>query len=318
MADLYSEVIKKINRADSVAVYCHTNPDGDTLGSGLALYSALKAKGKAVDIFCDTKVPRKYMCLEGAENISFPEKRTHDLSIAVDCSDLDRLGACIKSYLSSREQVAIDHHKSHQRFADISIVDENAAACAQLVFKLLKAMKALNNTTAQLLFSGIVTDSGCFSFSNTDKETHMIACELLDYKFDAAQTIYNVFRSISADRFMLKNRVLSKAKFYNDSRIAIIVFRKSDFEATNTSSSDTEGIISELIDIDTVEVAYAISEVGEMNYKLSIRTKDTVDAADCARVFGGGGHKNAAGCRVNGYLEDILEKLIKIASDRFV
>ncbi len=316
MNEIINDIIKKINKANDIAVYCHTNPDGDALGSMLALYIALKNKGKTVSAYCDTPVPQKYKCLYASEDITFPQKRIHELAISVDCSDLDRLGQCMKSYLSARTQIAIDHHKSFARFAETCYVDGNAAACAQLIFKLLKSYKAIDKNIAQLLFSGIVTDSGCFAYSSVTQETHTIACELLEYGFDAADCIYKVFRSTSLNRFELKTRVLSKTRFFEDGKIAIIVFSKEDFDVTSTDTQDTEGIISELIDIDTVKIAYALSEVGLRSYKLSIRTKDPLDAADCANVFGGGGHKNAAGCRINGYLEDIIEKLIKIARDR--
>jgi len=97
----YSQIIKKINRADDVAVYCHTNPDGDTLSSALALYSALKKQGKKVNIYCDMPVPSKYLCLHNSENIAFPSKGVHELAISVDCAGIDRLGQCMKSYLSA-------------------------------------------------------------------------------------------------------------------------------------------------------------------------------------------------------------------------
>ena len=114
----------------------------------------------------------------------------------------------------------------------------------------------------------------------------------------------------------MKRRALAKAKFFEDRQIALICFTKEDFAATNTTCDDTEGIVIELIDVDCVKVAYALSQVGDKNFKLSIRTKEPVDASDIAMTFGGGGHKFASGCRVNGYLEDIEEKLVKLAKDR--
>jgi phosphoesterase RecJ-like protein len=312
----FASVQKSISKAKSIAVYCHTNPDGDTLCCGLALYFALLSKNKEVEVFCDSEIPSKYAFIDGIDKVSFPEKGVHDLAIAVDASDLDRLGSAMKSFLTAKEQIAIDHHKTHARFADTTVLDVGAAACAEIIFRLLKSMKLLNDTVAKLLFMGIVSDSGCFSYSNTTADTHKIAVELLTYDFDASKAVYDIHKRIDLASFRLKIGALDKCRLYNDNKIAVIVFSDADFEATDTKRSDTEGVISSLIDIDTVEVAYALSQVGKMNYKLSIRTKDNVDASDCAREFGGGGHKNAAGCRVNGYLEDIIEKIVKIASDR--
>lgn len=314
--DILQEIAKRINRANDIALYCHTKPDGDALGSMLALYVALKNKGKNVAAYCDSTVPDKYKCLYKSEEITFPQKRVHELAIGIDSSSIDRLGQCMKSFLSAKAQIAIDHHKSFERFASLCYVDGDASACAEIVFELLKGMKAIDENVAKLLFCGIVTDSGCFSYSNVTKRTHEIAYELLKYDFDASGTIYDVYRSISLDKFNLKRRALANVKFFENNQIAVMRFMADDFAATNTTCDDTEGIVSELIDVDRVKVAYALSQVGERNFKMSIRTKDPVDACDIAMTFGGGGHKNAAGCRVNGYLEDIEEKLVKLAKDR--
>ena len=110
--------------------------------------------------------------------------------------------------------------------------------------------------------------------------------------------------------------MLQKTRYFDDNKIAVIVFTNNDFSETKTSTADTEGIISELIAIRDVKVAYALAEVGERNYKLSIRTKSDVDASDIALAMGGGGHSAAAGCRINGYLEDVIEKIVKLAKDR--
>ena len=316
MNDILQEISKRINRSDDIALYCHTKPDCDALGSMLALYVALKKKGKNVSVYCDSPVPDKYKTLFKSEDIAFPQKRVHDLAISIDASSIDRLGLCMKSFLSAKTQIVIDHHKSFERFASLCYVDETASACAEIVFQLLKSMKAIDVDVAKLLFCGIVTDSGCFSYSNTTKRTHEIACELLEYNFDASEAIYQVYSSVTSNKFDLKRRALAKAKFFESRQIALICFTKDDFAATNTTCDDTEGIVSELIDVDCVKVAYALSQVGDKNFKLSIRTKDNVDASDIAMTFGGGGHKFASGCRVNGYLEDIEEKLVKLAKDR--
>ncbi len=316
MNDILQEISKRINRSDDIALYCHTKPDCDALGSMLALYVALKNKGKKVSAYCDSPVPDKYKSLFKSEDIAFPQKKVHDLAIGIDASSIDRLGQCMKSFLSAKTQIVIDHHKSFERYASLCYVDDTASACAEIVFQLLKSMKAIDVNVAKLLFCGIVTDSGCFSYSNTTKRTHEIACELLEYDFDASEAIYRVYRSVTSNKFDLKSRALANAKFFENKQIALICFTKEDFAATNTTCDDTEGIISELIDVDCVKVAYALSQVGEKNFKLSVRTKEPVDASDIAMTFGGGGHKFASGCRVNGYLEDITEKLVKLAKDR--
>ena len=315
MAD-FSEIIKRLNKANDVAIYCHTNPDGDALGSMLALYFALKKKGKNVHAYCDTKLAKRYQWLKGSEHVELPSAEAHELGVSVDTSSIELLGGSMKSFLSCKSQIAIDHHRSFKRFTDVSYVEKDACACAQVVFRLLKEMKLVDKTVAELLFAGIVTDSGCFAFSSVSPETHQIAAELMAYGFDASEVIYKMYRSTTIERFDLKRRALVKAKFFEDNKIGVIIFSKEDFSATGTTPFDTEGIVNELIDVDDVKVAFALSEVGDKNFKVSIRTKDPIDASEIAGVYGGGGHKNASGCRANGYLDDIVERLVKLTRDR--
>lgn len=309
-------ISKELLKADNISLYCHINPDGDTLASSLALYHALTSKGKKVDVYCDGVVPEKYLCLKYSNAVKLPEKGVHDLALAVDCDAIDRIGGGMKSFLTAKKQMVVDHHRTHEKFADITLVDADAAACAEIVFELISHMKLLDDVSAELLFAGIIADTGCFQFSSTTGRTHEIARELMNYKFNPSDVIYNVFKRQTPEVFALRNRVLAKCKFREDGKIAFITFKPEDYAATGTTQNDTEGIIVGAIDVSTVEVAYALSETGDKNWKISIRTKNVVDASDIARDYGGGGHIRAAGCRINGYYEDVLDKLTKSATDR--
>lgn len=310
------KIAKILDGAHDIAVYCHTNPDGDTIACALSLYHALVEKGKNVDLFCDGEIPEKYAFLQGSELFRLPEKGVHEVGIAVDCSDLERLGGASRSFLTSKKRIAVDHHKSHHPFAEVYCVDTNAAACAEIVFELLDSMNAVDDVCAELLFSGIVADSGCFQYPSTTAHTHTVAARLLQHDFDAADIVYRVHRKLSPAVFALKQRVLGRCRYFSEGKTAIITFFADDFAATGTKSADTEGIIASVIDIDGVEVAFAVSEVGDKNFKVSVRTKSYVDASDLASVFGGGGHERAAGCRLNGFYEDVVDKLVKAANDR--
>lgn len=318
LADNLNEIIKRINRADDIALYCHTNPDGDALGSMLALYVALKRKGKHVCAYCDTPVPEKYKCMYASDEISFPQKRVHTLSICVDCSELDRLGQCMRSFLSAKEQIAIDHHKTFAKFTRLYYVDANVSSCCEIIYAVLKEIRGIDKDVAELLFGGIVTDSACFSFSNVSRSTFDIASSLLKYGIDNAKIIYDVYKSSSLNKFRLKSRVLSKSKFYCDNQIGLLVFERQDYCDTQTDEDDSEGIVNELLNINCLKIAYSLSQVSERSFKLSIRTKGNIDASEIASIFGGGGHFNAAGCRVNGFKEDIIERIVKIGADRLL
>lgn len=314
--DKLQKIAAELKRHDDIALYCHSNPDGDALACVLALRRALLDLGKSVCVFCDSPVPEKYAFMEGADAVSFPDKRVHELAFALDSGDISRLGGAGKSFLSARVRMSVDHHKSHEAFAGIDHVEPDAAACAEIVFLLLDGMGLVDDGVAALLFAGIVADSGCFQYPSTTRRTHLIACELMKRDFDAADIIYRVHRRLRKNVFDLKNRVLSKCRFFDDGRIGVISFMLSDFAATETSPDDTEGLITSVIDVDGVEVAIAVSEVRDKNFKVSIRTKTAADASDIAAAFGGGGHSRAAGCRLNGFYEDVVDKLLKAARDR--
>lgn len=314
--DALVKIADTLLRANDVAIYCHTSPDGDTISSSLAVYTALKKLGKNVNVFCDQIIPKKYFCLKNAEVIKLPDGSKHDVSLSMDCAGLDRLGKCVKQYSLGNVRIAVDHHKTFDRFCDLYLLDIFACSVAQMTYFLLNRMQLIDKDIAGLLFAGIVTDSGCFAYSNVTTETHEVAAKLMGYGIDASKIIYDVFRSTEVNKFRLKCRVLSKCEFYDDNKIALIVFNKEDYDSTDTDHASTEGIISELIEIDSVQVAYAFSETEKLNYKVSIRTKEGVDASDIAMTYGGGGHQRAAGCRANGYIEDIKEKFLKNARDR--
>lgn len=312
----FKRFASEIANANSVSIYTHLSPDCDTLSCALALRIAFLSLGKSVDVYSVDPVPNTLCVLNGADCVVLPEKKVHDLSISVDCDSLERIGNGMRSFLSSKAKIAIDHHKTHKKFADLSLVDVEVSACAEIVYRLLKSMNLVSKDIAELLFAGIITDSGCFQFPSATSSTHIIASELMDYGIDAGKIIYDVFKKTSKNKFMLENLVLNKCKFYEDDQIAIITFTENDFKQTGAVLTDTLGTIVKVIDIDSVKIAYAISEAMPKSYKIMIRTKENIDASDIAREFGGGGHARASGCRLNGYYEDIVDKLLKVARDR--
>lgn len=310
-----SDIAKKIAKSNDIAVYAHTSPDGDALGCALALFVALKRMGKNVFAYCDTPIDSHYKTLYGIENIQFPQKRVHNLGISVDCSELDRLGQCMRSFLSCKEQIAIDHHKTFKKFANYCLVDTCVASCAEVVYRVIKELKALDNEVASLLFTGIVTDSACFSLLSTNQQTFEIASNLTKFDFDHQQVVYDVYRSITHNAFELKKRVFDRVRFYNENRVAIYHIDIKDYQETNTIEENGRGFINEVNNIDDVMITFALTESSPKSYKVSIRSKGNIDASQIANIFGGGGHQRAAGCRINGYREDIEERLLKIAND---
>lgn len=314
----YSDAIKLLKENDKIAVFMHINPDGDCISSALSLYLFLKKLGKNVVCFSQNfdsaVISEKLRFLPKVEafNAVAPAKE-YDLCVGVDVADAGRLGdQCFRLFMKGKRNLVIDHHLPTTEFSKNVIRESDAASTTQIIYKILKQFdkKLIDDDIATCLYTGLVTDSGCFGFSSTTSETHVVASELLKYDINPSEIVRRVIKDVNLNVFRLKNRVLDKAEFYQDGKLGVITFLASDFTATNTTEKDTDGIINALIDVTQVELAVSVSEIADKSYKVSFRSKHTVDASACARCFGGGGHFHAAGCRVYGYFEDVKNNIL--------
>lgn len=307
------------DRAQTVAIFSHVNPDGDTCGSALALAAVLRKAGKDVELYCPSEIGGKLTFLDGWQAYAAPKRHEYyDLGIAVDCADRARMGECASVADLCRTFAVIDHHKSSENFADLSIVRPNACATAELIYMLVRDVypDLLDKDVAQLLFCGIVTDSGGFSFSSVTATTYAIGAELIALGVKQAPVFEHFLKSTDRSVFELRNRVLSRAQFYFDGKLGMIAFFQSDFAATGTTERDTEGIVNFVRDVNGVKIAVAMTQTAEgERFKVSIRTDDDADASRIAAVFDGGGHFNAAGCRISGCYEEVRERLVKACGD---
>ena len=284
---IIDEIIKSIDSANTISLYGHINPDCDAISSVLIMYELCRKRGKEVDMYIDSDIPARFMYFSNAKFIKHEKDyKVHDLSISLDTGDSKRLGAMYDSFVLSKKTISIDHHKSHIQFAKI-------------LFDLVISMGGLNKLIASYIFAGIVTDTGCFAFDSTTKHTHDVAGILLDEGINSAEIIQKLYRDVSVNAFKLRNRGLSKCEMFDNNKIAFVIFTTKDFRETGTVSSDTEGTINMLLDIQTVKIAFAISESENGFSKVSIRTKDEYNAIDIASKFNGGGHIRAAGCRID-------------------
>ncbi|HPD02924.1 MAG TPA: bifunctional oligoribonuclease/PAP phosphatase NrnA [Clostridia bacterium] len=316
MTEQFKEKLKRyIQNAKSVGVFTHVRPDGDTIGSGLAIYSAVKALGKEAEIYCGDMPPKRLASLPGCNEIKTSCNIKHDLAIAVDCASIERLGPLQRDFLRCRDKVLIDQHKTQSGFGDLYIVEE-AGAVGELVYEFLDYAGWLTLDAAACLYAAIVTDTGCFSFSSTTGQTMKIAAELMTTGIDAFGITYQTYRAKSIEVFNLANRALVSCRFFDGNTIAVLTFTREMFKETGASILDTEGIITGIVNIDTVEFAAALTEVNQYEYRVSVRTKYKIDAAELAASFGGGGHTRASGFKLSGFYEDVVDKIIKSARDR--
>lgn len=297
----FEEAINMINKSDNIFIASHINPDGDNIGSILALGLSLKKLDKNIRILKTDTIPSDLKFLPGIELIEDykGDMNSEDLFILLDASDEDRLGE-LKNLLEITPNIInIDHHISNTNFGKINIVDSKASATGELVYRLLDQMSIeLDEDIGTNLYAAISSDSGSFKYESVTGDTHRIIGELFELGIDHNNINLNLYEKMSLNRFKLTNELLINAKFYENGKIAIVGVDDDILKKTNTTMEDTDAIVSYLRKIDQVEVACLLKEFEEEEIKVSLRSKEYVDVAEVCGKFGGGGHKRAAGCKI--------------------
>lgn len=311
-----NQAVKALKSAKSAAIIMHIRPDGDTIGSSLALKNALEQIGKKAEIFCDDSLPERFGFLKGFETLNSGDFKQCDIAVAVDCSDRSRLGQLWFEFKKKPVTVCIDHHGSNDGFADITVLDANACATAIVMEKIIDGLGVKKDRAiAEGLYTGLSTDTGNFSHANTSAETFAMACRLIECGIDLPNIVTRLYKSDHKERILLLGEAIRHMRFFADDKIAVMTVTKKDVDAFHALSEDTEGFIDHAIGIQGVEIAACIMQYnGGNQYKVSLRSK-TASACAVAQVFGGGGHKLASGCMLSGFLEDVVDKIVKAMKD---
>lgn len=313
------DALRLINRYDNIFICSHIQPDGDSLGSILALAMAIKKlKEKAnVNIIRVDDIPSDFLFLPGIDMIKEQDINEEvDLFIALDSSDTKRLGIGAEFLLKAKSVICIDHHITNENFGDINIVLSSSGSTCEIVYKFIKYMDVeIDKDMASCLYTGINTDTGRFMYSNTTYETHTIVAELIETGIDINSINMNIYQNIPIERVKLFLETLSNLELYADDKVGVVVVSQEMLYKTNASMEDSEGIVSYVRDINTIEVACLLKEMSENEIKVSLRSKRFVDVAKISTKFGGGGHVRAAGCTIYGNLETakkmVLEEILK-------
>ncbi len=309
------EIKKVVDRADSVALFMHIRPDGDTVGSALALKLALQSLGKTVDVFCEDLIPSSFSFLGETECVKTEKSQPYALLMAIDCAEITRVGKFAWDFNNHKNTVNIDHHITNSRYAKLNYVVDSAANCEN-VYHLIKELGAeITPQIANLLATGILTDTGNFYHKNLTSQTLRIAGDLVDLGADINNISFHVFHSQSKERALLFGRVMSKLKYYLDGKFAVATIFQKDIEEAGAKPSETEGFIDFVMEVNTVEVGASIMEMERNKFKVSLRSK-RANVSEVAGVFGGGGHVLASGCRLEGVYEEVLDKLIYAVKQR--
>lgn len=303
----------ELRRCSSVLIGTHLNPDGDALGSALAMSLYLDQLGIDNEVVCHHEPPRNLRFLPQIHRVRFePAEEKHDLGIILDLDSLERLGNTEPFFASCPRLVVIDHHLPHAAPGDLRIVDTAAPATALILTRLLVALEAkITPDIATCLLTGIVTDTGLFRFRNTTPEALSLSAYLLECGGDLNQVSEEVFQSKTLSSVKLLGHTLEVMRLACDNRIAWSVLSNRDFEVTQARDEDTEGFVNEMLFITSVQIAAILREPKPGRIRCSLRSRGDFDVAAVARHFGGGGHRNAAGCTLDMPLEEAEAKLVE-------
>jgi len=290
----------------------HLSPDADTIGSMLAIGSVLERLGKKIYLFSQDPVPRNIMFLPGVKNIrdSIPDEK-FDAAILLECSTPER-GGSIKTFLGRccRTVVNIDHHKTASFYGDINIVDSLSSSTAEIIYQLFHNMKVdLTKDEAACMYTGMVTDTGRFQFAATTPRTLEIASQLMAVGFDFSRINQLVYSTKAMEALKLLGRALDSLRLLSDGRLAVITVTGSDLRELGASPEHTENVINYGLMPPSVKAVVMFREDPD-KINVTFRSKGDFDVSAVASHFGGGGHKNASGCRVKLKLEDAQKQVV--------
>ena len=316
MDKIYSEIREKIEQADSIIIFSHVNPDGDTLGSNLALSMVIEEEfHKKVDSVYVGNLPNIYSYLpsfgrfKDVQTIK-PDKK-YDLAIAVDVASKDRMVLGTNIYDNAVNKINIDHHKTNVGYGDINLIDGDAACVGVLLYKMFMEWNVkITKDTARCIYTSLLTDTGGFKYENTTSDTFILASELVKKGVSPTYEFRSCYETKPQSMVQFQAYVVSKTIFYNGGKIAFAKITRSDMSKFNATDDYTEGIAETLRTSKDVEIAAILKETKEGYTKVSLRSK-TVDITKIVTDFGGGGHTFAAGCTIKKPIAIAFDKLLQ-------
>ena len=307
-----SAVCRVLREKDRFLIACHENPEGDAIGSELALALALRKMGKTATVLNADPVPANLLFLPGAGTVVFAEDGSkYDVAIVVDCGSPERTGRVARELRKCPLLVNIDHHRTNGDLGELSLVDPDAAATGLLVHRVLRAMGCeIGLDVATNIYVAVLTDTGSFHYGSSSPEAFEVAGEMVRRGVDPWAVAEQVYETQSALRLRLLGRVLDSLEVSADGKVACITTMRKDLREFASGKDALEGFINYPRSIVGVEVAvsFRVEEGGV--FRVSFRSKGRVDVSAVAARFDGGGHRNAAGCTVPGTLADVRKRVL--------
>ena len=317
---ILDNIIEEIKNANDIVILTHETPDGDAIGSSLAMYFAIKRLGKEADLIIPD-FPRTYSFLPGVENVKKEgQSENYDLAIALDCSDIKRLNGFANYFENAKVKIVIDHHSSNMMFGDHNFVNPAAPACAQILVTMLEYLGVeIDKEIGTCIATGIITDTGGFKYNTVTAETFEFIAELLNKGINISDTYRKALQIVSKKKFEITKVALNRLELLEEgSGLTTTLFSilylyrraREEQDSLELETGDHEGIVEQGRDIEGVEVSIFLRQSQNGAYKASFRSNEYVNVSDICLMFGGGGHFHAAGCTLDLPLEQVKEKLI--------
>lgn len=307
-----------MEKANSIAIFTHINADGDAIGSAFALYYYLKKLNKKVDVFTETQtLPNQLVFLNIGNQINKTTCKNYDLHISVDANTPDMLGKMKQKFLMQSNSIQFDHHPNNPLFAAVNNVETNVSSASEIVARfLLENNIKIDQQMAEILLSGIITDSGGFKFSCTTNKTMEIVFKLLNETgISLSYVMRKLFESETLDSFKLQKQAYNNTEFLFDGKACIVVIDNEFYAKTKIDPNSCKFLTRIGTEIGDVCITAVLSEVEPRVTRVSFRSRGKYRASNCASKFGGGGHPEAAGCKIFGPLSQTIEKIKKVISE---
>jgi phosphoesterase RecJ-like protein len=314
-----AEINAIIEKHSSFLITSHMDPDGDSIGSQMALYYSLINRGKTVAVVNQGAIPGQYKFLDREKIVQFSAESlefTPEVVVVLECPSLDRIGYVKKLIPDSATLINIDHHNDNENYGLINVVDESSSAVAEILYLMFEEDNLeITAEIAELLYAGICSDTDRFRFESTSSRCMLIASKLIEKGARPKEVSDNLYTGMTSSTIQLLGHTLASLKTLAGGEIGYFSVTMKDVEKSGASIENSEGFVDFILTVNGVRMGFLFKELSEDQVKVSVRTQNGIDSAEFAAYFNGGGHTNAAGFIKSGRFDDVVQEVMKKATE---
>ena len=312
---IYKEIYSAIRNAESILISSHEDPDGDSIGSQLAVRRMALALGKKVEVVNQGRIPAKYVFLPEISQIKdikkYRDDSTFDLAIIIECPDLERSGEVTRLLHKDTLLINIDHHPDNSSFGQINLLDSRSSSVGEMLAEFFDEIDwKIDAETAVCLYTAVLTDTGRFRYNSTTRRTMEIAGRLIELGANPREICDRIYYTMPFSLIRLTGSALTNINFYENGKICLMQVDRKMLEQSQADYSELDGLADYTLFGQGVIVGGLIKEIDRGRTKVSLRSRGGIDVSKIAHKYGGGGHHNAAGFAVNMPIETVSEKLL--------